>query len=96
MARVMSEFGLRLLSTVWAAGDPNPTPSGALTSPPRVIDPDSVTPGIWGFVSFVFLMVVAILLYFSLRKQLGKVDFDETSEPANGESKRLDDAPPDR
>lgn len=79
MARVMSELSLRLFSAVFAAGDPNPTPSGALTSPPPEIDPLRVTPGMWGFISFIFLIVVAILLYFSLRKQLRRVDFDESA-----------------
>lgn len=92
MARVMSEFGVRLFSTVFAAGDPNPTPSGALTSPPPVIDPMRVTPGMWGFICFVFLIVVAILLYFSLRKQLRKVDFDESAPQANSPDPR-EDAP---
>lgn len=77
MARVMSEIGARLFSSVFAAGDPNPTPSGALLSPPPEIDPLRVTPGMWGFLCFVFLILVAIVLYFSLRKQLRKVDFDE-------------------
>lgn len=86
MARVMNEIGARLFSAVFAAGDSNPTPSGALSSPPADIDPNSVTPGLWGFLSFAFFIIVATILYFSLRKQLRRVDFDESSPQANGAS----------
>lgn len=40
-------------------------------------DPDNVKPGLLGFVVFVALAVAVALLWFSLRKQLGKVNFDE-------------------
>ena len=36
-----------------------------------------MTPGVWGFMSFVVLVIAAVILYFSLRKQLHRVDFDE-------------------
>ncbi len=84
MARVMNEIGARLFSTVLAAGDPNPTPSGALSAPPAEIDTNSVTAGLWGFLSFAFFIIVATILYFSLRKQLRRVDFDENSPEASG------------
>ena len=93
MARVMSEFGIRLFSTFLAAGDPNPTPSGALTSPPPVIDPNRVTPGNWGLLAFIFLLVVAALLYFSLRTQLREIDFPEDPPASESGSKDLEDSP---
>ena len=87
MARVISELGIRLFSTVLAAGDPNPTP---------VIDPDRVTPGNWGLIAFIFLLVVAALLYFSLRKQLRKIDFPEDppdAPPTPPGSRDMEDSP---
>lgn len=74
---MIGDLGLRVFTTLFAAGDPNPTPSGALTSPPPDIDPNRVTPGGWGAITFVALLVVTALLYFSLRKQMRRVDFDE-------------------
>lgn len=68
-----------------AAGDPNPTPTGIPANPVPEIDPDRVTPGVWGFLSFVILIVAATILYFSMRKQLRKVDFDEDSSEAGGD-----------
>ena len=93
MARVISEFGIRLLGSVFAAGDPNPTPSGALTSPAPVIDVNRVTPGNWGLLVFVGLLLVAVLLYFSLRKQLRRVNFQEEPPPADAGSKDLEQSP---
>ncbi len=96
MARVISELGIRLFSTVLAAGDPNPTPSGALSAPPPVIDPNRVTPGNWGLLAFIFLLVVAALLYFSLRKQLRRIDFPEDAPdapPTPPGSRDMEDSP---
>ncbi len=35
-----------------------------------------------GFLAFVILVIAVVILYFSLRKQLRKVDFDESALPA--------------
>jgi hypothetical protein len=40
-------------------------------------DPDDVKPGWLGFGVFIALAAAVVLLWFSLRKHLGKVDFDE-------------------
>ena len=73
----MTSVGAWVWLSLTAAGDPNPAPPGALSSPPPEIDPLRVTPGMWGFLSFLFMIAVAIVLYFSLRKQLKRVDFVE-------------------
>jgi hypothetical protein len=74
---VNQEFGFSLFTVVVGAGDPNPTPSGGLESVVPVVDPNIVSPGMWGFISFVLLIVAAVILYFSLRKQLRRVDFPQ-------------------
>ncbi len=38
------------------------------------IDPERVTPGLLGFLSFIFLIVAAVLLYRSMNKQMKKID----------------------
>lgn len=93
MARVISEFGIQLFSSVFAAGDPNPVPSGAPTSPAPVIDPNRVTPGNWGLVIFIALLLVAVLLYFSMRKQLRKIDFPENPPEAESGAKDVQESP---
>lgn len=93
MAPVISDIGAHIFSGLLAAGDPNPTPSGALLTPPPDIDPNSVTPGMWGFIAFLFLIVVAILLYFSLRKQLKKVDFPEDAPASTTGTRDMDPSP---
>ncbi|MDQ1305392.1 MAG: hypothetical protein QG671_1223 [Actinomycetota bacterium] len=57
------------------------TPSPGAT-PGLAVDPQRVTPGLLGFLSFVFLIIAVVILYFSLRKQLKKVNFDENALPA--------------
>lgn len=57
------------------------TPSPG-ASPALAVDPQRVTPGLLGFLSFVFLIIAVVILYFSLRKQLKKVNFDENALPA--------------
>lgn len=74
---MIGDFSLRLFTSLFAAGDPNPIPSGASPTIVPTIDPDRVTPGIWGFLSLLVLIAAAVILYFSLRKQLRRVDFDE-------------------
>lgn len=72
-----------------------PVPSTAGTPEPAV-DPNRVTPGFLGFLFFVILFVAAAVLYFSLRKQLKRVDFDEAAtvipdEPHAGDDIGVDD-----
>ena len=55
---------------------PSPTPTGL------EVDPQRVTPGLLGFLAFVILVIAVVILYFSLRKQLRKVNFDESALPA--------------
>lgn len=83
---MISDFGYSLFTAVVGAGDPNPTPSGGLESIAPVIDPNVVTPGMWGFISFVALILAGVILYFSMRKQLKRVDFPDDSANAADES----------
>lgn len=48
-------------------------------------DPSTVGPGTAAFVTFVFLVVAGILLFRSMRKQMSRVDFEETD---NGSEKQ--------
>ena len=57
-----------------------PTPTPVPTD--LAIDPNRVTPGLLGFLSFVFLILAVVVLYFSMRKQLSKVNFEEDALPA--------------
>ncbi|MCB0915703.1 MAG: hypothetical protein KDC23_08385 [Actinobacteria bacterium] len=58
------------------------TPSPVPTPIDLAIDPNRVTPGMLGFISFIFLIVVVVVLYFSMRKQLSRIKFDEDALPA--------------
>jgi len=62
---------------LFADVSPAPAPTAI-----RQVDPNKVTPGMWGFISLLVLIAAAVGLYFSLRKQLGKVDFEEGGKPA--------------
>ena len=57
-----------------------PTPTPVPTD--LAIDPNRVTPGLFGFLAFVFLILAVVVLYFSMRKQLSKVNFEEDALPA--------------
>lgn len=59
----------------------NPTPLPTPVPTDLDIDPNRVTPGIFGFLAFAFLILAVVVLYFSMRKQLGRVDFDEGAAP---------------
>lgn len=48
--------------------------------PARYVDPNSVGPGLIGFVLFVFLCVAVFLLWRSMNKQLTKIDFEEPGD----------------
>ncbi len=58
---------------------PIPSPSAEIVLP---VDPSRVTPGLYGFLSLIFLIVAVIALYLSMRKQLSKIDFDDDTVPA--------------
>ncbi|MFM1965422.1 MAG: hypothetical protein RL134_1147 [Actinomycetota bacterium] len=66
----------------------SPLPSPLPEEPP--IDPSRVTPGLLALVSFVFLVVAIVLLYRSMRKQIGKVDPNLPDGP--GDAERAADA----
>ncbi len=58
------------------------TPSPLPTPIDLAVDPNRVTPGLLGFVFFVFLIGAVALLYFSMRKQLARIKFEEDALPA--------------
>jgi hypothetical protein len=62
-----------LLSYVVVALSTSPSPSPSVKEP----DADTVSPGWWGFLSLVFLVVTVVLIGRGLAKQLRRVDFDE-------------------
>ncbi len=76
---------LSAAAVLLGAATPVPTPAAA------PIDPAKVTPGFIGFASFVVLVVACIALFFSLRKQLSRVKFDESAGPAG--VRRVDTIP---
>lgn len=65
-----------------AAATPDPAASPTAVEVAREIDPNRVTPGMWGFLSFLALILACVAIYFSLRKQLKRVNFDEDAPPA--------------
>lgn len=58
------------------------TPSPLPTPIDLAIDPNRVTPGMLGFLFFILLIVVVVVLYFSMRKQLSRINFEEDALPA--------------
>jgi predicted lipid-binding transport protein (Tim44 family) len=57
----------------------NPTP---LPTPIDVaVDPNRVTPGVLGFLALLALIGAVVFLYFSMRKQLSRIDFDDDALP---------------
>lgn len=58
--------------------NPSPMPSPVELA----VDPNRVTPGLLGFLALVVLIVAVVLLYFSMRKQLGRINFEEGAMPA--------------
>ena len=69
-----------------AATTPSPVASGPATTTRAPIDPNRVTPGMWGFLSFVVLLLAAVVIFYSMRKQLKKVNFDDGSPEAGSRS----------
>lgn len=53
-----------------------------LTVAATEIDPSKITPGAGGLVVFIFLLIAGFFLFRSLKKQLNRVDFPESTDPA--------------
>lgn len=51
------------------------------------IDPTKITPGAGALVVFIFFIVVAIVMFRSLKKQLNRVDFQEPAESSEDQKK---------
>ncbi|MGW6207895.1 hypothetical protein ACWF9B_30185 [Streptomyces sp. NPDC055089] len=49
------------------------------------LDKNKVTPGVLGFIVFAALAVGVWLLMKSMNRHMGKVDFEETPDPAGAE-----------
>lgn len=54
----------------WA--DPSPAPVPA--------DANNISPGVYGFLATLFLAITVVVIYFGIRKQLGRIHFDEDAE----------------
>ena len=59
-------------------------PAPSASGPP--IDPNRITPGFLGFIAFVVLSVACVGIYFSMRKQLRRVNFEEDAPEAGARS----------
>ncbi len=64
---------LPLAETPLPAATPLPAPAEL------PVDPNRVTPGFYGFLSLAFLIVAVVVIYFSMRKQLARIKFDENA-----------------
>lgn len=62
-----------LADTPIPADTPLPAPSAL------PVDPNRVTPGFYGFLSLAFLILAVVVIYFSMRKQLTRIKFDENA-----------------
>jgi hypothetical protein len=70
-----------LLTVLVLATSPSPSPSGS----GAVVPPDdTVSPGLLGFLSFLFLGIAVFLIARGLNKQLKRVSFDEDAVNADG------------
>ena len=80
---VVTPFLLTAVLRLQETPSPSPTP----VEPP--IDPARVTPGVLGLISVLFLAIAVVLLYRSMRKQMGKVDPNLPMGP--GDEERAED-----
>ncbi len=69
-----------LLTVLVLAASPSPSPSGSGAAVPP---DDSVSPGLLGFLSFLFLGIAVLLIARGLTKQLKRVTFDEDAVNAD-------------
>mgnify|MGYP003349187007 CR=1 FL=1 len=67
--------------------DASPSPS------PHEPNADLVSPGVWGFISLVFLLVAVFFIARGLNKQLKRIDFDEDAPVDRGPTNVADDGP---
>lgn len=77
---------------VAAVAGANPAPSPTPTPP---IDPNLVTPGVWGFVAIAFLALAVILLIFDMMRRIrrGRYRADVAAQlDAEAEAQRQADA----
>ncbi|MEZ5115245.1 MAG: hypothetical protein R2737_03150 [Candidatus Nanopelagicales bacterium] len=74
-------------------GEDSPSPTPVTPDAPP-IDPERVTPGILGLISFVFLVVAVWLLYRSMRSQMAKVRPDLPGGPEDPDQPPDQDGPP--
>jgi hypothetical protein len=78
-----------LLTVLVLAASPSPSPSGSGAAVPP---DDSVSPGLLGFLSFLFLGIAVLLIARGLTKQLKRVNFDEDAVNADGAAELSPDA----
>ena len=69
-----------LLTVLVLATSPSPSPSGSGAAVPP---DDTVSPGLLGFLSFLFLGIAVFLIARGLTKQLKRVTFDEDAVNAD-------------
>jgi hypothetical protein len=69
-----------LLTVLVLATSPSPSPSGSGAAVPP---DDTVSPGLLGFLSFLFLGIAVFLIARGLNKQLKRVTFDEDAVNAD-------------
>jgi len=79
-----------LLTVLVLATSPSPSPSGSGAAVPP---DDTVSPGLLGFLSFLFLGIAVFLIARGLNKQLKRVTFDEDAVNSDGSSELAADAP---
>lgn len=77
-----------LLTVLVLATSPSPSPSGSGAAVPP---DDTVSPGLLGFLSFLFLGIAVFFIARGLNKQLRRVSFDEevvdeTATPADDDA----------
>lgn len=73
----MHDFVASVLLPLAASPSPSPAPKGP--------NPDLVSPGVLGFLSFVFLIVTVFFVGRGLNKQLKRVNFPEAGDELESE-----------
>jgi hypothetical protein len=80
-----------LLTVLVLATSPSPSPSGSGAAVPP---DDTVSPGLLGFLSFLFLGIAVFLIARGLNKQLKRVTFDEDAVNADSMVELSAEVPP--